>query len=266
MDVENTRHSEISTQLVQAQAETYQTASRQKQAEDFVARGRPLDSLPDVLSNGFIQKLKGDLSTAKTKLHDAEEQYGKNHPRYQRQVAEVVTLREQLKLEIDKVMTSITTANKLNQRREAELQAAFSGQKQKVLGLKQRHDDLGVLLHDAEIAQNAYDEAAKRYRQATVESQISKTNVAVLNPAVEPLAASKPKVFVNIALSVLVGAMLGIAGIFLLELMDRRVRSGAECVRELGVPLLVTMVTAKESPRWLRGFYRMFARWNVTGA
>ena len=266
VDVENTRHSAISTQLVQAQAETYQTASRQKQAEDFIARGRPLDSLPDVLSNGFIQKLKGDLSTAETKLHDAEEQYGKNHPRYQRQVAEVVTLRQQLKLEIDKVMASITTANKLNQRREAELQAAFSGQKQKVLGLKQRHDDLGVLLHDAEIAQNAYDEAAKRYRQATVESQISKTNVAVLNPAVEPLAASKPKVFVNIALSVLVGAMLGIAGIFLLELIDRRVRSGAECVRELGVPLLVTMITAKEPPRWLRGFYRLFARWNVTGA
>ncbi len=266
VDVENTRHSEISSQLVQAQAETYQTASRQQQAEDFIARGRPLDSLPEVLSNSFIQRLKGDLATSETKLHDAEEQYGKNHPRYQRQVAEVAALREQLKQEIDKVMASITTANKLNQRREAELQAAFAGQKQKVLGLKQRHDELGVLLHDAEIAQNAYDEAAKRYRQATVESQISKTNVAVLNPAVEPLTAARPRVWINILLSVLVGTMLGTAGIFLLELLDRRVRSGAECARELGVPLLVAMTTAKEPPHWLRGFYRLFARWNVAGA
>ena len=265
-DVENARHSQISTQLVQAQEDTYLTASRQKQAEEFIARGRPLDSLPDVLSNGFIQKLKGDLATAETKLHDAEEQYGKNHPRYQRQVAEVATLREQLKQEIDKVMASITTANRLNQRREAELQAAFREQKQKVLGLKQRHDDLGVLLHDVESAQNAYDEASKRYRQATLESQISKTNVAVLNAAVEPLTSSKPKVGLNIALSVMVGAMLGIAGIFLMELLDRRVRTGGECARELGVPLLVSMVIAKEPPRWLRGFYRLFARWNSAPA
>lgn len=265
-DVENARHSQISTQLGQAQEDTYQTASRQKQAEEFIVRGRPLDSLPDVLSNGFIQRLKGDLATAETKLHDAEEQYGKNHPRYQRQVAEVATLREQLKQEIDKVMGSITTANRINQRREAELRSAFLEQKQKVLGLKQRHDDLAVLLHDAESAQNAYDEASKRYRQTTLESQISKTNVAVLNPAVEPLSSSKPKVGRNIALSVLVGAMLGVAGIFLLELLDRRVRSGAECTRELGVPLLASMIINKEPPRWLRGFLRLFVRWNSAPA
>lgn len=261
-DVENARHGQISTQLVQAQQDTYLTASRQNQAEEFVARGRPLDSLPDVLSNGFIQSLKVNLAGAETKLHDAEEQYGKNHPRYQRQVAEVNTLREQLRLEIDKVMASITTANRLNQRREAELQAAFAEQKQKVLGLKQRHDDLGVLLHDVGSAQNAYDEALKRYRQVTVESQISKTNVAVLNPAIEPLSSSKPKVGRNIALSVLVGLMLGLAGVFLQELLDRRIRSGAECTRELGVPLLVSMTVAKEPPRWLRAFYGLFARWN----
>lgn len=265
-DVESARHAEISSQLVQAQAETYQSASRQKQAEEFIARGRPLDSLPDVLSNGFIQKMKGDLVSAEAKLHDYEEQYGKNHPRYQRQVADVATLREQLRQEIDKVMASITTANRLNQRREAELQSALSGQKNKVLGLKQRHDDLGVLLRDVESAQSAYDEASKRYRQATLESQISKTNVAVLNPAVEPLSASKPKVALNIALSFIVGAMLGGAGVFLLELLDRRVRTGTECARELGVPLLVTMTTAKEPPRWLRRIHALFPRWQVARA
>lgn len=262
VDVENTRHSEISSQVVQAQAETYQTASRQKQAEDFVMRGRPLESLPDVLSNGFIQKLKSDLAGAETKLHDYAEQYGQNHPRYLRQVADVSALREQLKQEVDKVMTSITTANHLNQRREAELQAAFAIQRQKVLGLKQRHDDLGVLLRDVESAQSAYDEASKRYRQATLESQINKTNVAVLNPAVEPYTASKPKILLNIALSFLVGSMLGGTGIFLLELLDRRIRTGAECARELGLPLLIALTATKEPPRWLRGFYGLFARWN----
>ncbi len=261
-DVENARHGQISTQLVGVQEETYLTASRQKQAEEFIARGKPLDSLPDVLSSGFIQKLKGDLAVSETKLHDAEEQYGKNHPRYQRQVAEVATLREQLRQETNKVMASITTANRLNQRHEAELQAAFMEQKQKVLGLKQRHDDLGVLLHDVESAQGAYDEATKRFRQVSVESQISKTNVAVLNPAIEPLTAAKPKVRQIISLSVAVGIMLGLAGIFLMELLDRRVRTGGECVRELGVPLLVSMVISKKKPRWLRNFYRLFARWS----
>jgi hypothetical protein len=42
---------------------------------------------------------------------------------------------------------------------------------------------------------------------------------------VEPAAPSKPKTLLNIMLGFVVGTVLGLAAVFLLELLDRRVRS-----------------------------------------
>lgn len=255
VDLESTRHAELSSQLSQAQAAIYQSLSQQKQAEEFLTRGAPLESLPEVFSNTFVSTLRSNLLNEEAKLRDFETQYGKNHPRYQRQHADVETLREKLSVEIKKVMAAATNGHRLNLQREAEVRAALASQKGKVLSLKERHDDLSVLQRDVEGAQTAYDEASKRYRQTNLESQVSKTNVAVLNSAIEPLSSSKPKVLLNIALSFFIGSLLGAAGVFLLEMFDRRVRTGQDLAQALGIPLLATLNKDEKTSaigRWLK--------------
>ena len=262
-DLEGARHAELSSQLMQAQAATYQSLSQQKQAEEFLARGAPLESLPEVFSNTFVLALRSNLLSEEAKLRDFETQYGKNHPRYQRQYADVETLREKLNVEIKKVIAAASNAHKLNLQREAEVRAALAAQKGKVMSLKERHDELSVLQRDVESAQSAYDDASKRYRQTNLESQVSKTNVAVLNSAIEPLSSSKPKVALNIALSFFIGSMLGAAGVFLLEMFDRRVRTGQDLAQALGIPLLVTLSKDEKTSivgRWLKArLLRIFA-------
>jgi chain length determinant protein EpsF len=65
LDIENSRLNELSTQLVAAQAQTYDSVSRQRQVQEFVAKGRIPDTLPDVLSNPVIQSLKASLARSK---------------------------------------------------------------------------------------------------------------------------------------------------------------------------------------------------------
>ena len=71
-----------------------------------------------------------------------------------------------------------------------------------------------------------------------VESRASQTNVALLNPAVAPRTPFGPKVALNIALSVLVGTMLGMGLVILMEMLDRRVRSPDDLRNEWSVPLI----------------------------
>jgi len=71
-----------------------------------------------------------------------------------------------------------------------------------------------------------------------VESRASQTNVTVLNPAFVPSTPSQPKIFLNIALSVVVGTMLGIGIVILMEMFDRRVRSRNDLDNAWNVPLL----------------------------
>ena len=87
-------------------------------------------------------------------------------------------------------------------------------------------------------AQKAYDLTAQRLVQTSLESQTQQTNVAVLNPAVEPIDPSFPKWPLNIAIALTVGLMFGVGLALFLELLNRRVRSPEDIAEALGLPVI----------------------------
>ena len=64
------------------------------------------------------------------------------------------------------------------------------------------------------------------------------TNVSQLTAAAQPSAPAFPKVPLISVLSVLVGALFAAGVVFLLETMDRRVRSRTDLESRLAVPIL----------------------------
>jgi uncharacterized protein involved in exopolysaccharide biosynthesis len=97
-----------------------------------------------------------------------------------------------------------------------------------------------VLVRDVDTAQRAYEAALQRYLVNKVESGARQTNVTVLNPAIEPTRAAKPRMSINLALGVLVGIFLGLGAVFLMELIDRRVRSPND-LEVIDAPVLGTL-------------------------
>ncbi|MCU0841053.1 MAG: chain length determinant protein EpsF [Thiobacillaceae bacterium] len=229
LDVETSRLAELSSQLVAAQSSTYDSASKQKQSGE---------SLPDVMNSPVVQTLRADLARAEGKLSDLAERVGKNHPQYQSAKAEVDTLRAKLNNEISTATKGVSTTAKVAMEREGDLRASLSAQKSKVLQLKKQRDDLTVLLRDVENAQRAYDTALQRYHQTSLEAENTQTDVSILNPAVPPIEPSSPKIMLNTILAVFLGGLLGIGLAFLMEMIDRRVRSGEDVAAALGIPVL----------------------------
>jgi capsular polysaccharide biosynthesis protein len=97
---------------------------------------------------------------------------------------------------------------------------------------------MAVLVREVESAQKAYDAASQRFSEVRLESRISQTNVAILNPAVRPIKPSFPDWGVNISLSLLLGTMLGVSLAFMLEHADRRIRSSEDLAQIPGLALL----------------------------
>jgi capsular polysaccharide biosynthesis protein len=95
-----------------------------------------------------------------------------------------------------------------------------------------------VLAKDVESAQRAFDATSQRFSQTRIEGASDQSDISVLNPAVAPIDPSSPKVLLNIVLSVFVGGMLGVGAGVLAELVDRRVRSGADLADALQLPVL----------------------------
>ncbi len=238
-DVENTRLGELSAQVGRAQEQTLQWKTREQQARDALEQGRSPDRLPEVLDNPFIQKLKADLLHGEAKLQELATRYGANHPQYQSQFSENQSLREKLDAEMKKIVAGIENSTRQSSQREADSRKAMAVQRARVLDLKENRNELTVLKRNVESAERAYDTAMQRYVVSQVDSRASQTNVTVLNPAVVPRKASSPKVVLNIALSVVVGMMLGIGIVVLMEMFDRRVRTRSDL--DLDVPLLAVL-------------------------
>jgi len=245
-DTDSVRLGELSAQVARAQERTLEWETRLRQARAFLEAGAPPDRVPEVLANPFIQRLKEDVLHGEAKLQEMTTQYGPNYPAYQRLLSENRSLREKLDAEMRKVVAGIGNSARQSRQSEAELRNALAAQRAEVLASKEDRNELTVLVRDVGSAQAAYDTAMQRYVVSQVDSRASQANVSVLTPAVPPLKPSYPKLLLNIAVSLVVGTMLGIGIVILAELFDRRVRSSDDLVQGLEVPLL-TVLNARQS-------------------
>jgi polysaccharide biosynthesis transport protein len=247
LDVEMARLAELSSQLVVAQAQTYDSNSRRNQLK----RGGASDS-PEILSNSLIQGLKSQLVAAEAKLSEVSQRLGVNHPQYQAAQQEVNNLRQSIQTEIAKTSSSVGQSAQVSQLREGEIKAALDAQKQRVLQLKSEQDEMAVLVREVESAQRIYDNALLRYGQTSLESQSGQTEISVLNPATPPLKHSSPKILINIVLSLFLGGLLAVGCAIAVEMLDRRVRSADDLAQLMTIPVLAALVKPKPTfGKWL---------------
>jgi capsular polysaccharide biosynthesis protein len=119
----------------------------------------------------------------------------------------------------------------------------------KLLDLKRQHDEIDLLKAEVATAQKAYDAATMRYTQTNLASRGSQTNVVVLNPAVEPIEPSSPRVFRNLLVGIIAGLVLGLNLVVAIEVLDRRVRSVEDLSSEVALPVLATFERSGDQ-RW----------------
>nr|WP_315252982.1 chain length determinant protein EpsF [uncultured Duganella sp.] len=231
LDVESARLNDLSSQLVAAQSQLIEASSRRQ-----VASGQAGES-PDVANNPLIQNLRMAVSNAEAKFADVSQRLDKNHPQYQSAKAELDKLRGELASQIKATSNSVTNSESIMRQREGEIRASLAAQKAKVLELNRTRDEMGVLLKDVESAQRGFDAASQRSSQTRIEGQSEQADIAILNPAVVPLQPSGPRVMLNTALALVLGAMLGVGLGLVAEMLDRRLRSTDDLTDVLGIPV-----------------------------
>ncbi len=247
LDVETARLNELSSQAVQLQALTSEAGSRQTQA-----RGAAADKLQEVLNNPLIGTLKADVSRAEGRLQELNARLGTEHPQVLEAKANIASLRSRIDAETQRVVSGIGVSDTIARQRGADVRAALEAQRAQVLRMKAVRDEGSVLVREVESAQRSFDAVVARFNQSTLESQTTQSNVALLTAAEPPLEPSSPKVLLNAAVALVLGALLAVGGAVVLELMNRRVRSAQDVSATLGLPLL-GMLAPPPGRRLFRG-------------
>ena len=248
LDIEASKLTDLGNQLVTTQSAMYDAETRQRQMNKALERDQ-VEELPDILGNNLLQGMKADLARAEGKLSDIAERYGRNHPQYISAAAEVRTLKEKLASELRVAGGAIGQAAQMSQQRVAEAQRALDEQKQRIFALKRQRDEVDVLNREVESAQRAYDATAQRANSVHLESQLDQSNVAVLSPATRPLEPASPRLIFNLAVALVIGAMVGAAAALTAELRDQRLRTAGQVTEATGLEVLAELARSTSKRR-----------------
>jgi polysaccharide biosynthesis transport protein len=245
MDLESTRLSELSSQLVALQGTAAESGSRQRQA------ALNADRMPEVLNSPVVSGLQQELSRQQARLSELTARLGDQHPQMLELKANVAQLQAQIERESRKVSGSVGVNNAVNTSRIAQLRTSIEEQRAKVLALRSARDEASLLLRDVQNAQRTYDAVLSRVSQSTLETQNRHTDVSVLKRATPPAMPTSPRVGLNLSIGLVLGALVGMLWVMLHELHDRRLRTADDIESLLNMNLLIEMprVVARAQPK-----------------
>jgi len=217
LDVENSRLAELSSQVAVAMGQRSDSASRLE-----VARMRPLQELPDVLSHSVVAGLRAEHSRMAARLQELDARLGPEHPQRQEAAAGLAELEQRIQAESERIGAGIESHHVIAQGRLAGLQRQLSAQRERVLQMKAARNEASVLSREVENAQRAYDALVGRQQLTQLESQTTQAQANWLSAAVPPSQADSPRPVLNLLLSAFFGVALAIAVAWALESGTRK--------------------------------------------
>jgi chain length determinant protein EpsF len=251
VDREIARLRELSLQLAQVQAHTTDSQSK---------RGAASDTVADVMQSPLVNALKADLARVEARLQESAATMGPRHPQLLRIQAERDALQGRLATETRRISGGIEASYRAGRTREDELSAAIQGQRQQVLALNRQRGQLALLQQDLDAARRNFETVSTNASKTRLESLATQTYLTQLAPAAEPLEPAGPGLGQILLVALLAGGLLGVAGVLMLELARRRVRSvdditvAADLQVLASLPPAYTGLAALSGPRRSLGF------------
>ena len=219
-DVTTQKLADLNRELTQAQADRIG-----KEVIYELAEAGNYDAIPAVRESPVIQeslKRQGELSDQYT---EALNQYGPKFPKVVRLEAQLSEIEKLIGNEKKSIGNQIEAEYRGSRQRELLLQQALNQQKNQASSMADKMVEYNILKREAEANKQLYDGLLQKLKEAGISAGLRSSNIRVVDPALIPMAPSRPNKSRNIFLAVLVGLIGGIGLALLREYLDNTVKS-----------------------------------------
>jgi len=230
------RLADLNKRLTEAEADKISL-----QAQVQLIRQRAFDSLPAVINNPLITKLKEQLSRLEGDHANLSAEYNPGYPRLAQVKAQVEETRKRLRGEIRSVVDGIESAYLAADAKEKGLRGKMTEQRNAALQLKDASVEYAILAREVDTNNQLYNSILQRMKEMGVAGEIGSSNIFVVDEAKPPLKPSRPKYALNLLLGILMGIMGGVALAFFFEYLDRTVSRPEEIDRYFHLPTLAVV-------------------------
>ncbi|KAE9644719.1 GNVR domain-containing protein [Pseudomonas sp. PB106] len=211
-----------------------------------------LSSVPAVLSNPLIQQFQADLAKAQAKVEELSGRYGPKHPALISARSEQRTAANSLRLQVQQVVAGIERQYQLSVASEDALRKSFNSNKAQIQDISRKEFQLREFQREVDSNRALYETFVTRLKETAATSDMDSAKARIVDPAIMPLEASKPRKTLIVAIVALVAAVVGIALAFLFDTLSNTFKTDDTVESLLNVPLLsVVPLVVKKSRRQL---------------
>jgi succinoglycan biosynthesis transport protein ExoP len=238
---------ELTSRLVEARqkrAEAESSYALVQQARGGKAQVT-FDSIPAVLRNPLVQRMKEQEAEADRRLSDAAKRYGPEHPKMIQARAELEAARESTRRQMDLVVGGLAKEFEVSRANEIAIERALAQSKADIQGINRKEFQLGVLEREVQQNRNLYDMFVNRLKETSAMGDLQSTVARVVDPATVPSSAFAPKKAQIVAMSAAAALLLGALLALLLDRLANTLNSTTDVENRLGVPALGVLQKVK---------------------
>lgn len=247
------RLSEITSLLVQTRANRKEKEARLEYMRGLKKKGARLDSLTEVLSSRYMASLWDEDSALRSREAELRLELGSSHPRIVALNEERAELRSRIDAEVDKIIDNASNELQVLIEREKSLEEDLAGLSDLASRSETSSDHaairLRLLVGKAETSRRIYEEFLIRLKQTREQEGIVQANTRLVASAIMPLMPSSSGPMRFVMLGLVGSSAIGFGLAYLLDKLDRRLRTANEVMQSLRVPCLGLVPFVSEKAR-----------------
>ncbi len=202
-----------------------------------------LQSLPDELKSENVVRLRKEYIAFQQELIVLSKSYGSSHPTIITLKAKIDAIEKRIPDEMNRVLRSVNNEFEAAREKENIMQSALDNMKKRAIKADKETIEYTSLKHEVEANKKLFDLLLNRMKQINVRSQISETNIRVVDTAEVPLIPVKPNKILYLLIAMTLGFFGGFIFVSYKEFQDKTVKSENQLENSLPFPVLGTVST-----------------------
>jgi capsular exopolysaccharide synthesis family protein len=205
-------------------------------------------TVPAIASDTNVEAARQELTRLRQEETALAQNLGERHPRRIEARQAIERAEERRNREIARVVELIQNDYAAAQAEEAGLVTAVSTQQREALGAKARQAEQNVLERAATTDQQIFETLLQRAKEMSVTTQMTATNIRVIDAAHVPTSPVSPNVRFDFLISLVLGSVLAGALAFFAEYMDKTIKSPDQIKSQLNLNCLGIVPIVKHAP------------------
>ena len=200
-----------------------------------------------LITNPRIDNLNTQLLDAEVELSRLGKVYKSKHPKIVQITTKIDKTKKKLIQEVRKELKSLEAEGAVLLAREKAMKKTIADFDQEALSTNRKELKYSIFQRSVTTNQKLYDTLLSKVEESNVVKDADVSNIRIVERAVRPLSPVKPKKKLNLALSIIFGLMTGVGLAFLLEYMDRSLRTEEDVQRYMDLAVLSVVPEADKA-------------------